>query len=427
MIRRLRARLDTRATAGLLLGALAAVAVGCGSAALPAGDPSADVTDVTSTETCPATVMKTLGSVLHRVYREGIESERTASARHMIEHSKPLREAIENGDAAAARTAAKELLATGHMTNLMVMTGSRTLTSVGGPALAPLHGTIKDLSGTTIASYIVSVWADNGFADEANGIAEGSVALRAGGHSVGGTIELPAGPLSSEGTLTRNGTVFQYTSFPARTYPSGAVTVYLLKPLASAERLCGSTSEDTVVNTLTQVARLIYIGETGPRTLVQIKRVQRNTPLLQAVAKHEPLATEAAVKTLLHHHIVRLRVSSAGHLLSDVGGPFVLAPVTAPLMLNGRKIGSFVMSIQDDEGYLRLAGRLAGLDVLMYMNASGPHPRLVKNSLGPHPGAVPDSGSLTYRGESFRVFTLRAESFPAGLLKIRVLVPIPYS
>ncbi len=125
---------------------------------------------------------------------------------------------------------------------------------------------------------------------------------------------------------------------------------------------------------------------------------------------------------LLNQHIVRLRVSAGGRLLSDVGGPYVLAPVTAPLRLNGRTIGSFVLSIQDDEGYKRLTGRLAGLNVLMYMGSS-----LVKNSLGPSPGAVPDSGTYDYHGRTFRVYTLHARAFPSGPLKIHVLIPIPYS
>jgi hypothetical protein len=81
-----------------------------------------------------------------------------------------------------------------------------------------------------------------------------------------------------------------------------------------------------------------------------------------------------------------------------------------------------VLSIQDDEGYLRLTGRLAGLDVLMRMG-----PRLVKNSLGPDPGAVPASGSYRYRGRTFRVLTIAATAFPSGLLQIQVLVPIPYT
>jgi hypothetical protein len=57
-----------------------------------------------------------------------------------------------------------------------------------------------------------------------------------------------------------------------------------------------------------------------------------------------------------------------------------------------------VLSIQDDEGYLRLAKRLAGLDVLMYMG-----PRLVKNSLGPASTGVPAEGTYRYRGRVSRI------------------------
>jgi len=68
--------------------------------------------------------------------------------------------------------------------------------------------------------------------------------------------------------------------------------------------------------------------------------------------------------------------------------------------------------------------RLAGLDVLMYVNP--PHLQLVKNSVGPAPGTVPPGGPYHYRGSTFDVFTLHAQAFPSGPLLIRVLVPIPY-
>jgi len=153
--------------------------------------------------------------------------------------------------------------------------------------------------------------------------------------------------------------------------------------------------------------------------------VQRDAALLAAVARRDPAATRHAVEGLLNQHIVRLRVSAGGRLLADVGGPYVLAPVRGPLRLGGRTIGSFVLSIQDDEGYLRLTKRLAGLSVLMYMNPT--HPTLVKNSLGTAPGPVPDSGAYSYRGRSFRVLTLDVEAFPSGRLEIKVLIPIPYA
>ena len=393
-------------------------------------DPDARASEAPGT--CPTTVMTTLGSVLRRVYEEGVSSERTLSARHLIERSAALRAAIEADSASGARAAAHELLKTGHMTNLTIDVSGRELIDVGGEALAPLHGTIKDASGKPIATYLTSVWADRGFSSEASGVAQGLVSLRAGGRTIGGTLELPEGPLPTRGSLTRRGVVYQYSSFAASSFPGGApVQVYLLKPLTAVEALCAASDEDTQVNTLAQVAELIYEGESGSRTLVQIHRVQSNQPLLRAVAAHDRAGVREAVAALLHHHLVRLRVLDAnGHLLEDDGGPFVLAPVTAKLKLHGRTIGRIVLSIQDDEGYLRLTHRLAGLDVLMYMQGAGGRTRLVKNSLGPGVGglaSVPASGSYTYKGQRFRVFTVRAGAFPSGPLTIRVLVPEPYS
>jgi|CZKG01.1.fsa_nt_gi hypothetical protein len=375
---------------------------------------------------CPATVLDTLGRVVARVYHEGISSERTAVAEREIASSLPLRRAVEAGDPAATTAVAKTLVAAGQLTNLRVVRGGQTLADVGGAALTPLQGTLKDAKGAAIATYTTSVWADEGFVAESEGVGEGFVALRASGASVGGSLALPPGSLPDEGTLTFKGVRYQYTSFAGEAFPSGALRVYLLKPVSAARAFCGATTDDTVFNTLRRVARLIYAGESGSRTQPQVRRVQRNVALLEAVARRDPAATLAAVRVLLNQHIVRLRVSTEGQLLADDGGPYVLAPVTAPLRLQGRTIGSFVLSIQDDEGYKRLAGRLAGLDVLMYMNVNG-HQQLVKNSLGPAPGNVPASGSYSYRGKKFRVLTLDARAFPSGPLTIRVLIPVPYA
>jgi hypothetical protein len=215
---------------------------------------------------------------------------------------------------------------------------------------------------------------------------------------------------------------YRYSSILAQRYPSGSVRVYLFRPAYAVRALCGPTARATQLNTLASVARVIYAGEGGTRAQTQVRRVQRDPALVRAVAARDPEAARVAIDNLLTEHIVRLRVSVEGRLLRDVGGPFVLAPVSAALRSGGREIGTFVLSIQDDEGYLRLARRLAGLYVLMYMNGT-----LVKNSLGPAPGSVPASGSYSYRGRRFEVFTVHAGAFPSGPLPIKVLVPIPYS
>jgi len=406
---------------------------GCGSGAL--GAPAANVLAAADKQpanvpsACSAAVLETLSSVVQRVYHEGVYSERTASAEYLITSSSALRSAVESGDRKAARAAARALLATGHMTNVTVMRGTQTFIAVGGPALAPLRGTLTGASGAPIATYVASVWADSGFLTEAGGITEGVVALRADGRSIGGSPALAAGELSAQGALTRAGVGYRYTSFPAVAYPSGTVRVYLLIPASTIAPLCGRTREDTTVDTLERVAKLIYAGEIGLSAQAQVRRVQHNGALLRAVAHREPEAARLAIDALLNEHIVRIRVTVDGHLLSDVGGPYVLAPVSAPLHLHGHTIGELELSIQDDEGYLRLARRLAGLDVLMYMHPA--QPELVKDSL---PGAapapalktVPASGSFDWEGRDYRVFTVHAGAFPAGPLVIRVLVPIPY-
>jgi hypothetical protein len=385
---------------------------------------------------CAQTVLAALGDVAVRVYREGVSSERTDSAMYLIENSLPLREAVERNDPQAARAAARALLATGHVANLTVTRGGgaaggsgQTLAVAGAAgALAPMHGTLTDAAGATIGSFTASVWADSGFLDETDGIAEGSTVLRAGGatideQAIPRSLSLPAGELPVQGALTVHGVAYRYTSFPATAYPTGRpLRVYLLRSLRSIAPLCGATQDDTVVGALSHVATLIYAAEVGRSTLPQIHRVQHNQALLTAVAHDEPEATRLAIDNLLNEHIVRLRVLGAGgRLLSDVGGPYVLAPVHASLRLNGRTIGSFVLSIQDDMGYRLLAQRLAGFDVVMYRGS-----QVVMSSFSPPPAHVPTSGPFSYGGATYRAFTFHAEAFPSGPLRITDLIPIPY-
>src|SRR5271156_5926410 len=159
---------------------LAAVAAlgGCGSS-LPSGPVAhasngGDPPSIANASECAATVVDTLGDIAKRVYHEGVASSRTASARFLITHSIPLREAVEQNDPRAALAAGRALLATGHMTNLTVLRPGRTLLDVGRPgALAPIAGTIMSAQGAPIATFTASVWADDSYISEVDGVAEG--------------------------------------------------------------------------------------------------------------------------------------------------------------------------------------------------------------------------------------------------------------
>jgi hypothetical protein len=429
-------RRPRRARAGLTLLALGSLAAllllsGCGAALRHVADDDAraDVdVDSASHGSCAATVLQTLGDVAERVYREGVASERTLSATRMIESSPALRAAVEAEDPSAAQAAARSLIATRHLTDLRVVRAGKVFADVGGPALAPISGELTDAGGRPLASFVTSVWADGGLIDETDGIGEATAMLRSDpasgrGKTLAGAFRLPGGKLPAAGTFTHAGTAYEFTSFHARSYPSDRpLRVFVLRTTASLQPLCGGSADDTTFNTLRRIALLIYDGEDGERTLPQVRRVQSNQALLQAVARRDPQATRVAVEALLHEHIVRLRISAGGHVLVDDGGPYVLAPVRAPLRLDGKRIGSVLLSIQDDEGYKRLANRLVGLDVLMYMGG-----KLVKSTIGYSPGTVPNSGPFSYAGKTYRAYTFDAQAFPSGPLRITVLIPLPYS
>ena len=83
-------------------------------------------------------------------------------------------------------------------------------------------------------------------------------------HDLAGAIALPPGELPAQGTFTRGGVAYQYTSFPGSSYPAGEpLRVYLLRTIASTAPLCGANDEETLVNTVSRIAHLIYDGEAG--------------------------------------------------------------------------------------------------------------------------------------------------------------------
>ncbi len=420
-----RLRTAARATRALAMPTLALLALaGCGSSSKPSGSAHASAQQSAGVPSeCAATVMKTFGRIVEHVYHEGVRSERTGSAEYEVTSSVALREAIEAGDRGAGAIAAEDIVHSGHLTNLLVLVHGKRFAEFGGAAVAPLRGTLVGAGGQPIATYVASVWSDEGFLAETGGVIGGHGALRQGSHSLGDSFPLGSSSLPEAGTLTAGGVTYRYTSFPAEAFPSGAIRVYLLRTLSSTADFCHPASEDTILSVLHHVADLIYVAERGGAALHQVARVEANGPLLQAVAHRDVGATEAAIKALLNQHVVRLRVfDGAGTLLSDIGGPDVLAPVHGTLRSQGRAIGTFVLSIQDDEGYEKLAKRLEGLDVLVYYKG-----QIVKNSLGPVSWSeVPAHGRFSYHGHSFSVFTVRGTAFPSGPLVVRVLVPEPY-
>lgn len=198
---------------------------------------------------------------------------------------------------------------------------------------------------------------------------------------------------------------------------------------AAATVACGTATATTVVTDDETAARGIYLGENASAEVTaDATHVQNSAALLTAVADNSKSATLAATTRIVitrGWHIVRLRVlSSSGQLLADVGGPYVIAPVTGKLTLHGTIVGSYVMSVQDDIGYERLVTRFTRLPIELYRNGA----RLMGRHFPPQevPAKVPPNGtSITVSGHSSLTVAFTANAFPSGTLEVLLAVPKP--
>jgi hypothetical protein len=188
---------------------------------------------------------------------------------------------------------------------------------------------------------------------------------------------------------------------------------------------CGKAAPEVLAQTIGWVARRIYIGEVhSPETIKDRLQVETYEPLLHAVAKGNKAAIKAAVTSLVysHTHIVRLRVLTGKKLLADVGGPYILAPLSGTLTLRGHTIGHYVMSVQDDVGYVKIETRFVGAPVVLRTGAKNVP---IEDLLTPGPVKIPEHGPVTYKHVVYQAYSFEANRFPSGPLRISVLVPLP--
>jgi hypothetical protein len=193
---------------------------------------------------------------------------------------------------------------------------------------------------------------------------------------------------------------------------------------AAAPRPCGGATDATYLDTELAVAQRISAGERdGAEVRHALHTVEGDRILVAAVAAGDVTAVQRELLVLLynHEHIVRLRVSRAGHVLADVGGPLVLEPVGGSLRLGGRVVGTFTISLQDDLGYRLLVERLVGAHVVIaYRGAT------VMRDIAVDAGALPERGRVHAGGASYLVASFAIARFPSGRLRFSLLVRAPH-
>jgi hypothetical protein len=373
---------------------------------------------------CSAAAAKTLGEVAKRIYRQAARGHGVAEAVSRVTRSRALASAISSGDAQAARSELDALL-TKQIARIEILKAGRVFASAGaGPAIAPARGAIPG----TDASYVLSVQADSSYLNVTRQVTGAEVLLLSGSASKGQPLaatlagELPA-RIPRHGTIEYQKKKYSTFSLPGWVYPTGALHIALL--IGTGGVHCAGSTAQTRVATLGAVAERIYAEEAhSPYVLATLRRIEADPALQRAVASRNIAATRAAIIGLFaaHIHVVRVRVnvsepSGARRFFYDLGGPYVLAPVHGTLHSAGKLVGHFSFAIQDDAGYMKLAHRFTGADVLM-RSAS----RQVMGTLTPGPANVPNRGAVSYRGRTYQAYSFSGEAFPSGPLRISLLI-----
>jgi hypothetical protein len=190
---------------------------------------------------------------------------------------------------------------------------------------------------------------------------------------------------------------------------------------------CGAAAPATLAKTAGIVAMQIYAHElSGSGVRADQHQVESYRPLLSALASGNQAAIREAVSSLVysHTHIVRLRVVEGGTVRADIGGPYIIAPVSGSLRFHGRTVGHYLLSVQDDLGYVKLETRYVGLPLVLQMGAL----RIpLEGTLAGAPASIPNLGPVTYRGTSYEAFSFDAQAFPQSRVRVSLLVPVPPS
>ncbi len=398
--------------------AVAAIVSGCGSSArtLVAGDPPA---------TCRTTVMGAIERVAARAYDEVARGRVIGGSRAEVERARALVAAVATGDPLAATNAARRLEAATQIAFLRVDGGRRALVRLGqGPAIAGASGVLR-AGRQIVGRYSLAVQGDAGYTAVVHGLTGAAVLVRQGHRQLAGLLAPGPADIPGSGVVRYRGVDYVAYSFDRPAYPAGSERISLLAP-PSLFRVCAATEAQTVANVLGPLAMRIYAHEATSRSeRTTIAYMERYRPFVDAVAAGDPAGTRAAIIAFFrsHRHIVRVRALRAGRLVTDVGGPYVLAPVTGTLRRSGRVVGRFETAIQDDAGYLALTQVYTGAQVILRVG----NVQVPSSTLSPGPAAIPDRGAVAYAGRRYEAYSFNGTAFPGGTLRISLLVPAPSS
>ncbi len=168
------------------------------------------------------------------------------------------------------------------------------------------------------------------------------------------------------------------------------------------------------IDAAVKLATRIYDRETRGRKLIkETARIARDGILLDALSRGDLSRAQADAHSQLtrpsNHvaHVTRISVVRASRVLLNAtlnsDGVYVVAPASRTLRLNGRRLGTLLVSIQDVTGFVKLVHRVTGAEVAV-RGASG-H---IRASLGAAALVhLPSSGHVTLAERRYLVRSFR--------------------
>jgi hypothetical protein len=404
-----------------VLGTLALAFTSCGTSAKSASVVGAAPASALAPPQCADAVARALGTISEHVYHELSGGRIALPAAERVAGSPALLAAIEAKDPAAARRALAPLLR-GQLVRVRVSLAGRTFVEYGSAnAIAPVSTPLKNLEGRTIGTVTAAEEGVFGYAGTLYAITEAQVFARSGGRSLGGSSSPGPSSIPDKGEVTYRDKRYAVYSFPGAGFPQKRLRVFVLAPIPVASA-CAPTPAEMAIDAIGETAKRIYREEqSGAATRVVVRDFENSRPFQEAVASDNPVATRAAIVKFFEGtlHVVRVRATLGEKLVADVGGPHVLAPIRGDVRgAHGKVVGHFLLSVQDDLGYVILAQRFAGAQTFLYENK-----QLLLGSASPAPPSIPKHGEILFDGVGYYTYSFKAEAFPKGPLEVSLLIP----
>jgi hypothetical protein len=407
---------------GLALTALSVLALlGCGSNTR-AADSSAATRQ--ASPQCTEATARALGKVAESVYHEIAGGRIALPAAERVASAPAVIAAAEAGNSRAVRAGIVPLLRS-QLVRVRVSVGRRTVGEYGiANGIAPVSTPLRNAAGLQIGTVTASEEGMYGYASTVHTITEAQVFGRAGASWLGGSESPGPSSLPDRGEVTFGGARYSVYSFVGTAFPKVSMRTFVLVPVPLASA-CGRSPGETAANAIGQTAVKLYREEqSGSATRAVVGDFEHSRAFQQAVSTDNPIAARAAIdaffKTTLH--VVRVRATLGEKLVADVGGPRVLAPTGGDVRsAKGRVVGHFLLSVQDDLGYVILTHRFTGVQVFLSHGTEQ-----IVGSASPAPLNVPTRGTIVYGGVRYRAYSFNAEAFPKGALRVSLLIaPVP--